>query len=107
MTFKKFERAGFYKTLLALRKRNPALSADASFKKVNAGNEIAVYAYQREKGGHKVLVILNLSPLEQTITVKNKSLQGKPYNIFLGSHETLTAKPWKIEPWGYVVYEYN
>src|SRR6185369_5926502 len=32
MTFDKLGRASFYKKLLALRKRNPALSADASFR---------------------------------------------------------------------------
>lgn len=105
--FQKFERAGFYKTLLALRKRNPALSADASYKKIKVGDETSLYAYQREKAGHRVFVILNLSPNEQTVTVKDKSLEGNPYNVFMGTREPLKGKPWKIEPWGYVVYEYK
>ncbi|RZL04564.1 MAG: DUF3459 domain-containing protein, partial [Hymenobacter sp.] len=81
MTFGKYERAKFYATLLALRKRNPALAADASFRKVKVGDERAVYAYVREKAGKKVLVILNLSAKPQTITVQEKALQGKPYNL--------------------------
>ncbi len=105
--FSKFERAGFYKTLLNLRKRNPALGADARFKKVTVGDEAAVYAYTKEKGKSKVLVILNLSNKEQTITVKDASLHGKPYNVFMGNTEPLGNKPWSIEPWGYVVYEYQ
>ena len=106
MTFKKLEREKFYKTLLALRKRNPALTVNASFKKIEAGDEKAVYAYVREKSGKKVLVILNLSASEQAITIKNKSLLGNPYNVFMGAKEKLTDKPWNIEPWGYAVYEY-
>jgi alpha-amylase len=107
MTFGKYERAKFYKTLLALRKRNPALAADASFRKVTVGDERAVYAYVREKAGKKVLVVLNLSDKPQSITVKEKALQGKPYNLFMYTTEALTSKPWQLEPWGYAVYEYG
>jgi glycosidase len=106
MTFQKLLRAGFYKTLLNLRKRNSALSADASFKKVSVGDEKALYAYVREKAGKKVLVILNLSGKEQKVTVKDKTLTGNPYNVFMGKKEPLSSKQWMIEPWGYVVYEY-
>ena len=107
MTFGKYQRAKFYTTLLALRKRNPALASDASFRKVSVGDDRAVYAYVREKAGHKVLVILNLSDKSKTITVKEKALQGKPYNLFMYTNEPLTAKPWQVDPWGYVVYEYG
>jgi alpha-amylase len=106
MVFGKYKRAAFYKTLLGLRKRNVALSSDASFRKVPVGNKKYIYSYARQKNGKKVFVILNLSSKEQTITVNDKSLQGNPYNLFLGQHELLSEKPWKIEPWGYVVYEY-
>jgi glycosidase len=107
VTFGKYARAKFYTTLLDLRKRNPALAADASFRKVSVGDDRAVYAYVREKAGHKVLVILNLSDKEQTITVKEPGLQGTPHNLFMYTAEPLTAKPWQVEPWGYVVYEYG
>ena len=105
--FGKFERAGFYKTLLQLRKKDAALAADASFRKVQVGNDKALYAYVREKEGKKIFVILNLSGAGQTITVTDKDLLGNPYNVFMGINEVLTDKQWKIEPWGYVVYEYN
>ncbi len=104
--FKNYSRAKFYKTLLALRKRNAALATDASFKKVKVGDENALYAYVRQKAGKKVFVILNLSDREQTISVKDKSLWGTPYNVFMYMKEPLSAKEWKIEPWGYVIYEY-
>jgi alpha-amylase len=107
MSLGKFQRAGFYKTLLNLRKKNPALAADASFRKVAVGNDKALYAFVREKAGNKVFVILNLSGDEQTITVKDKTLSGNPYNVFMGNKEPLSSKQWKIEPWGYVVYEYG
>lgn len=107
MGFGKYKRADFYKRLLSLRACNPALASDASFKKISVGDDKTVYAFVREKAGKKVFVILNLSNREQTITVKEEVLHGKPYNLFMGTNEPLTANPWKIEPWGYVVYDYT
>ncbi len=107
MTFGKFKRAAFYKTLLSLRKRNAALEPNASFKKVNVGDESALYAYTRQKAGKKVFVILNLSDKEQTVSVKDKTLYGNALNVFSGSKEQLSGKEWKMEPWGYAVYEYG
>ncbi|MGI4834420.1 MAG: alpha-amylase family glycosyl hydrolase [Janthinobacterium lividum] len=107
ITFGKYGRAKFYKTLLELRQRNPALASDASFQKVTVGDERAVYAYVREKAGKKVLVILNFSNKPQTITVREKALLGRPYNLFMYTTEPLSSKPWQMEPWGYAVYEYG
>jgi glycosidase len=106
INFKNYRRAKFYQTLLELRKNNSALASDASFKKISVGNDSALYAYVREAGNKKVFVILNLSSSGQTIKVTDSSLQGNPYNVFMGTKEPLTDKEWKIEPWGYVVYAY-
>jgi len=54
MIFKNFEREKFYKALLNLRKRNGALSANTSFKKVLVGDERSIYAYVREKENEKI-----------------------------------------------------
>ena len=107
MTFERLERASFYKTLLELRKRNNALSADASFRKLRVGDEKAVYAYVREKGRKKVLVILNLSKDQQQVHIKDKTLAGYAYNVFGGKKELLSNKGFNLKPWGYAVYEYN
>jgi len=106
MTFGKFERAGFYKKLLALRKNNIALASDASFKKVDAGDNKAVYAYVRAKAGKKVLVILNLSAKKQTIQIKDKSLYGSPYDVFGGIKANVSAKAKSLPAWGFAVYAY-
>ena len=106
IVFGKFERAKFYKSLHDLRKKNPALAADASFKKVNLGNDTTIYAYVREKGNHKVLVILNLTKKEQDIKITDKSLQRLAYNIFTGVNEQLSEKRISLSPWSYFVYEY-
>lgn len=107
MSFDKLKRSAFYKTLLNLRKRNAALSADASFKRMNVGDDKAVYAFVREKGGKKVFVILNLSNTPQQISIKEKTLLGNAFNVFKNANESLNSKEWTMEPWGYMVYEYN
>ena len=107
IAFNKLQRSAFYKTLLDLRKRNAALSADASFTKVSVGDDKAVYAFVREKGEKKVFVILNLSPNEQSIIIKDKNLLGTAYNVFMGTKEPLSSTSWNIQPWGYAVYEYK
>ena len=107
ISFGKFGRAGFYKTLLKLRKNNAALSANASFKKLSVGDDKALYAYVREKGSNKVLVILNFSNKEQAISITDKTLTGNPYNVFMERNEPISSKSWKIEPWGYAVYIYR
>jgi len=106
ITFAKFERSAFYKTLLGLRKSNPALAVDAAYKKLVSSNDDAVYAYIREKNGRKVLVVLNLSANPQTVTIKGE-FSGEADNVFGGKKEKLTdGQQFALAPWGYAVYSY-
>jgi len=104
ISFNKYQRAGFYKTLLNLRKNNPALAANASFKKLSTSNDAAMYAFEREKEGNKVLVVLNLSKKAQNFTWKDKPSATEWTNVFAGNKEPVD-KGFGIEPWGYAVYE--
>ena len=104
----KFEMAPFYKTLLKLRKSTPALAADASYKKLVTANDVAIFAYTREKQGHKIAVVLNLSNQPQSFTIKEKSIYGEPMNVFMGVKEKVNSTHvFTIEPWGYVVYNFD
>jgi glycosidase len=106
ITLSKFERAAFYKTLLSLRKSNPALAVDASYTKLVSSNDDAVYAYLREKNGRKVLVVLNLSANPQTVTIKG-NFGGEADNVFAAKKEKLTdGQQFALAPWGYAVYSY-
>ncbi len=108
ITFSKFKRAPFYKTLLNLRKNNPALAANASFTKLETNMDNNIYAFMREKDGNKVVVVLNLSPTPQTFKFKNASVNGEPRNVFTGNTDHLSTDSQKSLPdWGYAVYEYK
>jgi glycosidase len=92
--------------LLELRKRNGALSANASFKKISIGDDKTIYAFIRENGNQKVLVILNFSGNEQALSIKDPSLTRKAYSVFEEKEVLLNTAERKIKPWGYEVYEY-
>jgi alpha-amylase len=100
----KYERANFYKTLLNLRKNNPALAANAPFTKLATSNDAAIYAFERGSGANKVLVILNLSATPQEFTWTKAPSATQWTNVFAGSKEPV-EKGMGLEPWGYVVYE--
>lgn len=102
ISFAKLGRAKFYTTLLNLRKNNPALSSDASFRKLNTSANRSVYAFEREKNGSKVLVIVNLSKNPQSFKWGDLPSEREWNNVFLMNTEPALTS---IEPWGYAVYE--
>ncbi len=104
----KYDMAPFYSTLLHLRKKNPALAANASYKKLVTANDEAIFAYIRENGKHKAVMILNLSKQPQSFTIKDSSIIGNPSNVFTGVKEKLNdTHVFSMEPWGYMVYDYK
>jgi glycosidase len=106
ITFGKYQRAPFYKTLLTLRKSTPALAVDAAFTKLQSSDDASVYAYTKEKDGKKVMVILNFSNRPQTVTLKG-NIAGEPQNVFAGKAEKITdGQNFSLAPWGYLVYSY-
>lgn len=103
-----FGMAPFYTTLLNLRKRNQALATDAGYKKLVTANDVAIFAYTREKNNQRVTVVLNLSNQPQSFIIKEPTIYGTPTNVFSGKKETLNRKHvYTMEPWGYLVFDYN
>jgi glycosidase len=99
--------APFYSKLLHLRSKDEALAADASYKKIPTANDDAIFAYIRQKGKHKIFVVLNLSGEPQHFTIKEKEVYGNPLNIFSGENEKLFKNHvYEMKPWEYFVYEY-
>ncbi len=104
----KYDMAAFYKTLLTLRKTNPALATDASYRRLPTSYDEAILAYLREKDGRKAVVILNLSNRMQQFKVTDSVLTGNPLNVFKDEEENISNNfSFRLEPWGYVVYDYR
>ena len=103
--FGKYGRANFYKTLLNLRKDNPALAANAGFTKLKTSNDAAIYAYTREGGGKKILVLLNLTDKPQSFTIKGFETGKSMLNVFANNQDTIIGT-FEFPSWGYLVYTY-
>ncbi|MEO6733382.1 MAG: alpha-amylase family glycosyl hydrolase [Ferruginibacter sp.] len=99
----------FYKTLLALRKTNPALRAGdyASTTirlQTNAGN--SVIAYLRKNGEHEVLVLLNMSKSPVECIVQDEHLLGAFTEVFEKTkHDFKNSQSFSLQPWAYLVYQ--
>ncbi|MEO9144613.1 MAG: alpha-amylase family glycosyl hydrolase [Ginsengibacter sp.] len=107
IVWNQYEMAPFYSTLLHLREKDGALAADAGYKKITTANDDAIFAYIRQKGKHKVLVVLNLSSEPQRFTIKENEVYGNPLNVFSGLKEKLfNNHVYDMKPWDYLVYEY-
>jgi glycosidase len=104
--WKNYELAGFYKTLFAAKKENPALwngSYGGSYATLESDNPKSVYSFIRVKENNKVLVILNLSDKKQSVTLAGDSFTGDYKNIFSGKIENIkqnikiTLNPWEYK----------
>ena len=100
---------GFFKTLLTLRKKNPALrSADpaATLHRLHTKLDDRCFAFARRAGGDQVVVIINLSGQPLSIPISELLLQGPYREAFSGiwmdfSHLAVIDLP----AWGYGMYE--
>lgn len=103
------ENANLYATLLHLKKENRALwngERGGLLQRVLTNNDVAIFAFVREKDEDKVFVALNLSEQEQSVTLNGASFVGTYRNVFTGENLTLEEQATLTLPaWGYVVYE--
>jgi alpha-amylase len=105
----RYEWHGFFRTLLQLRKRNPALrSGDPSvtLHRLHTSLDDHSFAFARRTGDDQVVVMLNLSGSEITIPVSELLLNGAFREAFTGIWTDLSKIPSIIlPPWGYAIYE--
>jgi glycosidase len=105
--FKKYARADFYSKLLHLREKNNALAANASFKKISSGNDQNVYAFVRQNGANKILVIVNLSNAQQNAVLDDALINGTATSLFTSQKENISStRSIALKPWDYKVYVY-
>ncbi len=99
----------FYKTLLKLRKRNPALrSADPEVitQTIATSDDKRIMAYLRRNKNDEVFVLLNLGGEKAGFSIKDQFLKGKFVNVFTGAENYLFADTFiEMQPWDFLVYE--
>ncbi|HJU45197.1 MAG TPA: alpha-amylase family glycosyl hydrolase, partial [Chitinophagaceae bacterium] len=104
----KYKLHNFYKTLLTLRKTNPALKAgDAEAAPVRLLNNAShfVFVFFRKKGSNRLLVLLNLSNENKPLVhLGDPTAYGEYRNIFTGSAMRVDENTYfSLAPWEYLV----
>jgi len=106
---KKFELHDFYKTLLKVRKENPALRAgdEESITVILHTNcENNVLAYLRKNGEQEVLVLLNFSSQLVEFSIIDEKLGGNFKDVFTKRNFDFTEiKSFELIPWAYKIFE--
>lgn len=98
----------FYRTLLNLRKTNPALAGGNRNVITYRLNTDApyVFAFVRKSGSRKALVILNLSNQESWFEMRDGRAHGKYTEVFTGEpYEFIYQRWFQMKPWQYWVLE--
>ena len=100
--FKNFAYADFYKLLNTLKHENPALwNGEYGGSMVRILQDDNIYAFTREKDGHKITVILNLSKQKQ---VKKSDIVIEGTDLFSGKHiKYLIGNDISLAPWEFLV----
>ncbi len=102
--FKNYERSGFYKTLLQLRRENPALAANTGASTLRMGDPKQLYAFIRSSGKRSVLVVTNLSDRPAEFRPEDISLKGEWTEVFSNEKVSLYGNEFTLTPFGYRVY---
>jgi len=99
----------FYKSLLNLHSKSPALSAGEPSAKttlLKTSDDRNVLAYMRKNGMHEVIVVLNFSAND--IDVFIHGLSGRFQEIFSASTTDVSSRlDVRMKPWEYLVFEKN
>jgi len=101
----------FYKTLLALKKNNPALRAadnavSTRYVGTTAGKNIL--AWLRKKENDEVLVLLNLCKEKNGFAIADELVTGSYINVFSKAENHFTADTFfDMQPWEFLVFEKN
>ncbi|HET6253130.1 MAG TPA: alpha-amylase family glycosyl hydrolase [Puia sp.] len=106
----------FYKALLALRKRNPALRAGGQVgrteaassggmtRRINTGVDDRCFGYVRMAGDDEVVVLLNISGGALKLDAMFWGVRGRFKDIFTG-RELELPRAVELDAWGYMVLE--
>lgn len=94
----------FYSRLMQLYQSQPAVF-EGSFSRIVSNHDDKVYAFVRQSGQNRVLVVVNLSDQAQNTTLKDASLAGAYLDWFGNKNVKLNAAPsLNLAPWAYLVY---
>lgn len=97
----------FYTNLNRIKKENEALwnaANGGSFEKLESSKPKEVLSFVRQKGDNRIVVLLNLTPQEQALTLSDKNFSGAFTDLLSGEQREIAAGQEILLPaWGYWV----
>ena len=101
-----YELAGFYKTLINLKKENKAIWNGNGGKPewISTSKDSSIVAFARTSGEKSVLVVANLSAKDIEFTIKETPLEGEFTDAFTKAKvEFKKGGKLSLKPWEYIV----
>ncbi len=95
----------FYKTLLLLRKDNPALLAghkEVITWRIATDHPDQLFCFSRKNKEREIIVILNFSDLQLNFSLRDLRVRGEFLNVMNGEKRN-SADDFNIDPWGYII----
>ncbi len=111
--WKDYRKQDFFRKLLKLKHENKALwngEYGGSFKRLQTYNDEHIYAFLRQKGGDRVVVIINFSGKKEAFQFVGFSDNRLYTEIFSGEKKRLKRIKhtlWKMQPYSYLVFSYR
>ncbi len=106
--WKDYGETDFFKTILSLKKSNPALfngNWGGSWHRIHTNKDKEVFAFIRENEDDRVFVLLNLSPEAVSVTLEGSQYAGEYTNLYTGERTTFGENSQaSLSPWDYRVY---
>jgi 1,4-alpha-glucan branching enzyme len=103
-----YKMSGFYKTILGLKKSNPALyngSFGGNWSRINTSTDDKIFAILREKDSNRVFSIVNLSAVPVSADLKGEAFAGDYTELFSAAKTTLKhGSKIELPAWGYKVF---
>ena len=99
-----YELHDFYKALLTLQHRHPALDARGPVFQLNTSAGGCVLAYLRKSGEAEVIVFLNLCAQAVQFQLLDTWVKGHFEELFSLQPHDFSIRDFEMQPWGYLVY---
>jgi len=97
---------GFYKSLINIKKDNPALCYDGEFQELKTSGSEAIYAFSRKRDENHLVVLINLTGAEQDFTLSDSKGAGNYKNLINGeSIKIIRSESISLAPWDYLILE--
>ena len=103
-----YQLTGFYKQLIEMKKENKALwngEEGGVIQRISTNADTAIFAFRREKGENRVVVISNLTDIPIEVKLEAGNYEGRYKNWFTKEEIIIGRKQsFLLKPWEYRVY---